>query len=55
MESVYEYLIVVLTNYGFTLEVANELLKSFLDEQAEKYINYKFENKIKDMFPGMFN
>lgn len=55
MSSVYEYLIVVLTDYGFTQEVANELLKSFLDEQAEKYINFKNENKIKEMFPGMFN
>lgn len=54
MDSVYEYLIVVLTNYGFTLEVANDLLKSFLDEQADRYLKFKAEKEIKEMFPGMF-
>lgn len=45
MNSVYEFLIVVLTNYGFTLEVANDLLKSFLDEQSDRYLKFKAEKK----------
>ena len=51
MNSAYEILIVILTEYGLTKEKANDLLKLFLDEEAYKYLNQKADMELKEMFP----